>query len=355
MIEAINNFLVSPTTPLRDVVACIDRNTKGIALVVDDERHLLGTVTDGDIRRAILAKVSLESPADLLLDKPGTPYTEPITVREGAGRGEMMAIMKKNKIRQLPVLDEERRIIGLVTLDELMPEPALPLKAVIMAGGFGTRLRPATEETPKPMLPVGDRPLLEHTIDRLRDAGIKRVNITTHYLPEKITEHFGNGESFGVELTYVEEDRPLGTAGSLSLMEPPDETVLVLNGDLLTNVDFRSMLKFHRKHKADMTIGIRQYDLQVPFGVLESDGPYVQRLREKPTYNFMVNAGIYLIEPSAHGLIPKGERFDMTELIDMLLENGRKVANFPIVEYWLDIGRHEDYLQAQRRVQNEEA
>ena len=159
----------------------------------------------------------------------------------------------------------------------------MPLQAVVMAGGQGLRLRPLTEDIPKPMLPVGERPLLEHIVGQLRESGIRRVNVTTHYKPEKIKDHFGDGQEFGVEMSYVSEGRPLGTAGALGLMDRPQEPVLVMNGDILTQVDFRSMLAYHQEHAADMTVAVRQYDLEVPYGVVESNGVYVQRLQEKPT------------------------------------------------------------------------
>jgi NDP-sugar pyrophosphorylase family protein len=197
------------------------------------------------------------------------------------------------------------------------------------------------------MLPVGDRPLLEVTIARLRSAGISRVNVTTHFMPEKIIEHFGDGSAFGVELNYVSETTPLGTAGALALMAAPQEPLLVINGDILTNIDFRSMLAFHREHQADLTVAVRRYEFQVPYGVLECEGPFVQRLSEKPAYSFFVNAGIYLLEPTAHAFVRRDQRFDMTDLIEVLIANQRTVVGFPLVEYWLDIGQHADYEQAQ--------
>jgi NDP-sugar pyrophosphorylase family protein len=216
-----------------------------------------------------------------------------------------------------------------------------------MAGGFGTRLLPLTEDLPKPMLPLGDQPLLELTIRKLQQANIRYVNITTYYLPEKISDYFGDGKEFGVEINYVNEDEPLGTAGALGLLAIPDEPLLVINGDIITQVDFRSMLSFHRTHQADLTVGVRQYEVQVPYGVMECEGVHVKQVREKPTYHYLVNAGIYLLEPTVYRYINRGERFDMPDLIRHLIEEGRTVVSFPIVEYWLDVGQHKDYEQAQ--------
>jgi NDP-sugar pyrophosphorylase family protein len=255
--------------------------------------------------------------------------------------------MQENAVRSAPLVDEGGRIVDVVTLQELLPQPAAPVHAVIMAGGFGKRLLPFTEELPKPMLSVDGRPLLERIVDRLRDSGIRQINVTTHYKPEKIVEHFGDGEAFGVDITYVNEDRPLGTGGALGLMPVPDETTLVINGDVLTQVDFRTMLMYHRHHQADMTVAVSQYEIAVPYGVVECDGPSICRLKEKPQVKFLVNAGIYLLEPSVYGHVPSGEPLQMTDLIARLLDAGRPVISFPIFEQWIDIGQHADYARAQ--------
>lgn len=349
----LSKFIVSPDKSIRQVIAFIDLNEKGIALVVDENRKLLGTITDGDIRRAILAGSQLDEPVGIIIDrKEQSGDADPVTARLGTRRTDLLQLMRKRAVRQVPLLDANGRVADLVTLAELMPDQFLPLQAVIMAGGSGTRLRPLTEDLPKPMLPVGDRPLMEVIIDQLRQSGIGRVNITTHYLPEKITDYFGNGENFGVELNYVSEDRPLGTAGSLGLIDWPEETLLVINGDILTNVNFRAMLDYHQEHGADITVGVRKYDLQVPYGVVECEDQKVCRLREKPSLSFFVNAGIYMLEPRVNELIPNGERCDMTDLIDRLIQKGRPVVSFPIVEYWLDIGKPSDYARAQEDVKN---
>lgn len=349
----IEKLFVRPDDPIREVIACIDRNVKGIALVVDAERHLLGTITDGDIRRAILAGLSLDLPVtELLARKATSPYPRPVTAPASTSHESLLELMQTRSVRQIPLLDDDGCVVDLMTLDELAPPRVLPLQAVIMAGGPGTRLRPLTEQLPKPMLPVGDRPLMELTIERLRQAGIRRVSVTTHYLGERIAEHFGDGSAFGVELNYVSEEQPLGTAGALGLVQTSGEPLLVINGDILTRMDFRAMLAYHRKHRADLTVAVREYDFQVPYGALECDGPFVRALREKPVLRFLVNAGIYLLEPSVSQYIPAGQRFDMPDLIQTLLDQGRPVVSFPILEYWLDIGHHAAYAQAQEDIQN---
>jgi len=221
-----------------------------------------------------------------------------------------------------------------------------------MAGGLGTRLRPLTEDLPKPMLLVGGKPLIERVIEQLWLAGIRRVNLTTHYKPEKIIEHFGDGSTFGIELNYVNEEHPLGTGGALGLMPMPSQPLLVINGDILTQVNFRAMHAFHQEQKADLTVAVRRYEIQVPYGVIECEGARVRRLQEKPQVGFLVNAGIYLLEPSVYQFIPQNTSFNMTDLIQWLLDAGRTVVSFPVHEYWLDIGQPADYAQAQSDVAN---
>ena len=351
MVADLSDLCIAPDSSIRQAIACIDRNEKGIVLITDEDRRLIGTITDGDVRRAVLAGESLDAPvSELLARKAVSPYPEPVTARVGTERSALLQLMQERVIRQVPLLDADGRVVGLVTMDELLPDQVLPLQAVIMAGGFGTRLRPLTEDLPKPMLPVGNRPLMELIVGQLRQAGIRRVNVATHYMAESIIEHFGDGHDFGVELNYVTEDRPLGTAGALGLMRTPQEPVLVINGDILTRVDFRAMLAYHQEHEADLTVAVRKYDLNVPYGVIESDGAFVRGLAERPVLSLFINAGIYLLEPSVHRYIPKDQCFDMTDLIQRLLDEDRPVASFPILEYWLDIGKHVDYEQAQRDV-----
>lgn len=349
MIADFAYICIGPDSTIREAVACIDRNEKGIVLVTDKERRLLNTVTDGDIRRAIMAGIALDEPVRVILErKANSPYPVPVSAPAGTDRVAVIRLMKERVVRQVPLLDDEGRVVDLVTLDDCLPRETPAIQAMVMAGGLGRRLTPLTEEVPKPMLPVGDRPLLEHIINQLRESGIQRINITTHYKSEKIREHFGDGHDFGVEIQYVSEGRPLGTAGAVGLIEPLEEPLLVINGDILTSVDYRAMLTYHQEHNADMTVAVRKYDFQVPFGILECEGSRVLSVHEKPTYGFFVNAGIYMLQPDVHSLIPNGQHLDMTELIDRLIAEGRHVVSFPILEYWLDIGEHTDYERAKK-------
>ncbi len=344
----LEDLCIPPECTIRAAIESIDRGGLGIALIVDLGRRLIGTVSDGDIRRAMLDSIDLEQPVQILLSrKSNTQYSKPITAKLGENPESLMALMMQYAVHVIPILDDVGILHDLITMDDLFPTENLPIQAVIMAGGFGSRLRPLTEELPKPMLPVGGRPLMEVLLEQLQQAGIRRVNVTTHYLPEKITEHFGDGKAFGVEINYVNEERPLGTGGALGLLPQPVEPMLVVNGDVLTRVNFRSMLAFHQENHADLTVAVRQYDVEIPFGVIESDGVLVKGVREKPRLSHFVNAGIYLLDPSVYQFIPNGEHFNMTDLIQWLIDAGRRVVCFPVSEYWLDIGQHADYVRAQ--------
>jgi dTDP-glucose pyrophosphorylase/CBS domain-containing protein len=350
----LQSLFISPDSSIRSAMKCVDRGACGIALVVDKERHLLGTITDGDVRRAVLAGTDLESPISVIIaNKISTQYPKPVTASPETDRKELIALMHEYVLRQIPIMDNDGKVVDLVMLDDLIPTQDLPLQAVIMAGGLGTRLRPLTEDLPKPMLPVGGKPLMELAIEQLRQVGIRRVNITTHYKPEKISDHFGDGSSFGVALNYVNEDKPLGTGGALGLIDAPTQPMLVINGDILTKVNFRAMLAYHQEHRAFMTVAVKQYDIEVPYGVIECEGARVCSLKEKPQMHFLVNAGVYLLEPKVYAYIPNGEHFNMTDLIQRLLDAGQIVASFPVIEYWLDIGQLADYEQAQNDVKNQ--
>ncbi|MBS1708449.1 MAG: nucleotidyltransferase family protein [Armatimonadetes bacterium] len=330
---------------IRELLGMINRNSSGMAVIVDASQRPVRTVTDGDIRRAILAGAALDIPIGDLPEY--FPSQNAVTVELGMSDKDMLALMHERCVQQLPVLDEEGRLTAVVTMQDLVPEAASTLGAVVMAGGFGTRLRPLTSDVPKPMLPIGDRPLLERIVSQLRDSGIREVSLTTHYLPEIIESHFGDGSQFGVNINYVNEETPLGTAGALRLLSSPTYPLLVINGDILTNVDFRRMKEFHEEHDADLTLAVRPHETQIPYGVVETDGALLTSLVEKPTVTHFVNAGIYLLGEHAFDHIGVDGRLDMTQLVDALLADGKRVATFPLTEYWIDIGHISDYEQAQ--------
>jgi dTDP-glucose pyrophosphorylase len=342
-------LMLPESASVRDAMACIDASGVGIALVATPDRKLVGTVTDGDIRRAMLADVDLDASVHVLLARQRElhePRPLPLTAPVGTSTAELLVLMRRYDVRHIPLVQDDDCVSELAVLEELVEVEAPSLRAVVMAGGYGKRLGPLTAETPKPMLPVGDRPLLERIIEQLREAGIRHVNLTTHYRGDVIAQHFGDGSKFGVELEYVSEEQPLGTAGALGLVEC-HEPLLIMNGDLLTTVDFRAMHRFHDEHEADMTVAVRRYELRLPYGLVELGDVDVAAVSEKPLVRGFANAGIYLIDPeAAKGLIQAGEPLEMPELIRRLVEHGRRVVAFPLREYWLDIGQIADYEQA---------
>lgn len=343
----LKGLLVGRGASVRDVMECIDRNTRGIVLVVDDDRRLIATITDGDIRRGILADVSPEAPLQQLLErKREEDYPQPVTAPVGTTPDELLRTMNEQVLRHIPLVDADGRVADVVLLTDLVRGYDLPLRAVVMAGGFGTRLAPLTDDLPKPMLPVGGRPVLERIVDQLRSSGIRRVHLTTHYRADTIVEHFGDGSDFGVQIEYMNEREPLGTAGALSLLEASQDPILVMNGDIVTRVDITAMLDFHREHAAAMTVAAQPYETHIPFGVLNTDGAVVNAIEEKPVIRRLVNAGIYLLDSDVCRYVPRDEPSDISQLIARLLADRRRVVAFPLHEYWVDIGHPERYDQA---------
>ncbi len=343
----ISDVCITADRTIRDAMRCIDRHDAKIALVIDDQQRLVDTITDGDVRRAILHGLGPDAPvAEVKPVKDDAVSHPPVTAPKGKKRAWMLRLMRKHAVNQVPLLDEDQRVVDLVTRRELTGQK-LPVRALVMAGGNGTRLRPLTKTVPKPMVPVGDRPLLELIVERLHKSGIRRIDVSTHYLGDIIRDHFGDGSEFGVKMSYIEEPTPLGTAGSLALLEERKEPILVVNGDILTRVDFRAVLDFHRENGADMTVALKEYDLTVPYGVVDMDGVTVTGIAEKPEIRHFISAGVYMLNPEVREFIPRDRPSDMPELITTLVERGRTVVGFPIREYWLDIGQMADYAAAQ--------
>lgn len=319
-----------------------------LALVVDDEKRLVGVVTDGDIRRAFLAYNEFSGPVENIMN------SNPVVVPLGTTSSEMLNIMREHSIMHIPVVDDGRHIISVETFERLSNVKSKKTTPVfLMAGGFGTRLRPLTNSIPKVMLKVGSRPILETILLGFIEHGFSEFYISVFYLADQIFEHFGNGEKWGVNIRYVQEEQPLGTAGALSLLpETVNEPIIVMNGDLLTNVNFSHLLSFHKAKGAAATMCTREYSMEIPYGVIDSDESKIVSITEKPKQLFSVNAGIYVLSPEVVKSIPRAARKDMPDLFNELISTGQSVYNFPVNEYWLDIGRLGDFEQAQSDVLN---
>lgn len=327
---------------LKAALALIDSTGWQIALVLGNGDHLLGVVTDGDIRRALLRGVSLESTVDGVMNR--NPRTLPL----GSGPEEILGYMRKHVLHHIPLV-EGSRLVELATLDELIGAVARENPVVLMAGGMGRRLRPLTQDTPKPLLSVGGQPILQTIIENLSDQGFRRFFLSVNYKAEMIQAFFGDGSRWGVSIEYLLEEKSLGTAGALSLLPPGlEQPLLVMNGDLLTKTNFDSLLKYHEAQGSDATMTVREFDLEVPYGVVKTEETNIIAIEEKPVHTFFVNAGIYVLSPEILTHVPHDEYFDMTTLFRTLIDRGRKVRAYHLREYWLDIGRLEEFEKAQR-------
>jgi dTDP-glucose pyrophosphorylase len=313
--------------------------------VVNEQQQILGSVTDGDIRRAILADTPTSAPISKAMN---TNFK--YLVAGKYTNADLAAIRKKN-IRLVPVTDEQKTFIELIDLNNMLGY--LPVDVVMMAGGKGVRLRPLTEDKPKPMLPVGDKPIIEHNIDRLIKNGVKNIYLSVNYLGNIIKNHFKDGKSKNININYIEETEQLGTVGSVKLHTNYEHDVLlVMNSDLLTTIDFADFYESFIQSGADMAVASTSYTVNVPYAILElGDGNKVTSLKEKPQYSYSSNAGIYLLKKELLALIPEG-RYDITELMDEILKQNRLLVTYPITGYWLDIGQLEDYKKAQEDIKH---
>lgn len=340
--------LIGPETGLEDALSILDSSALKIALVVDHGRRLLGTLTDGDVRRALLKHLPMDTQVSEVM------CATPQTAQRNWSRERVLSVMESSELLHLPVVDEDGIVVGLETLHGLLDKGLLNNPVFLMAGGFGTRLHPLTQDCPKPLLKVGDKPILETILERFIDAGFHRFFISTHYLPEMIQDHFGDGRRWGVSIRYVHEENPLGTGGALGLL-PHDEItepMLMMNGDLLTTLNFRSLLAFHQEHGGTATMCVREFEYQVPYGVIKSEGHLIRSMVEKPKHKFFVNTGVYVLSPELVSTVQKGVRVDMPTLLEKAIAEGKNVTMFPVHEYWLDIGRLDDFERAQSDMRN---
>lgn len=334
--------LLKPTAAIRDAIQTIDNGTIQAALVVDEEQRLIGMVTDGDIRRAILASVSLDAPVSQIMN------TNPVTADVINGRSTIMAMMEEGqRITRVPVLDSQGRVVGIQIAEDLLHNEFKDHWVVLMAGGLGTRLRPLTETVPKPMIEVCGKPIMEIILERFIKMGFSNFYISVNYKAHVIKSHFQDGLKWGANIRYLEEKDRLGTAGALRLIpEAPTNPLIVMNGDLLTNLNFEHLLRYHQDHNCMATMCLRSYSVEVPYGVVHIEDHRLVGLQEKPTHDHFINAGIYVLNPEALQLIPSEGYFDMTSLFGIMMESGDTTSVFPLREYWIDVGRHEDLERA---------
>jgi len=335
--------LVNSDVTLEQAIEVLDKAALRIALIVDEDDRLLGTLTDGDVRRALLKHLPLLTPVTEIMN------TKPRTAEQSWSESRLLAMMEQYDLLQVPLVDIDNRVTGLVNLNHIVNKPRHDNPVFLMAGGFGTRLRPLTNSCPKPMLRVGGKPILERILQSFVEAGFHRFYISTHYMPQVIRDYFGDGEKWGVSIKYVHENEPLGTGGALGLLphDEIDQPMFMMNGDLLTSINLQSFLEFHESQNGVATMCVKEYEHQVPYGVITSDGTQIKSMVEKPIHRFFVNAGIYLLDPGLVTSMERGIYIDMPTLLEREINLGRRVNMFPIHEYWIDVGRFDDFQRAQ--------
>lgn len=337
----VDNFRVSPGSTVRDAISAIDRGGQQIALVLDADSRMVGIVTDGDVRRGLLRGVNLDASVELVMN------AAPTTATVGESAEVIAERMAGLGIRHMPLVDAEGIVVGIETGAEFGHVRSVTTPVVLMAGGRGQRLYPLTKDVPKPMLAIGDTPLLEIILRNLAAQGFHDVRIAVNYLADVIVDYVGDGSQFGLHVSYLREERPLGTAGAIGqLRGTMAEPFIVMNSDLLTHVDLRRLLAFHTKQRAQATVGVREHVVEIPFGVVSLQGTRVVSMEEKPLHRSLVNAGIYVLDAMALTLLHEGEYCDMPTLLGLLMEAGHNLSAFPIHEQWLDVGRPEDLDQA---------
>jgi dTDP-glucose pyrophosphorylase len=330
--------ILSSMTTIETAIRNLDETALQVVLVTDEDEHLLGTVTDGDIRRGLLKGLDLKRPIQEIMN------TNSFVVTPSMTKEMVLQLMKANRIHQIPVIDDNRKVVGLYLLDEILAPEKLDNLFIIMAGGKGVRLRPLTENCPKPLLPVAGKPMLEHIILRAKADGFRKFLISVNYLGHMIEEYFSDGSKWDVEIQYLKETTPLGTAGALSLIQEKLTTpFIVSNGDVMTYVRYSDLLNYHIDHKASATMAVRLHEWQHPFGVVQTKGVEIIDFEEKPIYKSHVNAGIYVINPELLSLIPKNESMDMPTLFKKVKDYGNLTVVYPMHESWMDVGRPDEY------------
>lgn len=329
--------------PIVETLRVIDKTALQFALIVTKDNNLLGVVTDGDIRRGILKGLGLYVPVAEVMN------TKPVVANVNQEKKYVANIMRKFGLHHIPVVDENNVLVNLYTLEDLLYKKTRDNVVILMAGGLGTRLRPLTDKIPKPLLKVGNKPILETIIENFIDSGFHRFYLCVNYKSEMIEKHFGDGSRFGVEINYIHEKKRMGTAGALYLLpEKLLEPAIVMNGDLLTKVDFGEFIDFHKEKQAAATMGVREYSYQVPYGVIDYNGTEIVQIREKPSQQYLVNAGMYVLSPETLAYVREEKYLDMPDLFNRLIEGKEKTTVYPIREYWMDIGRIDDFEQAQK-------
>lgn len=337
----IQNIKLGINSTIKEALQIIDNGSMQIALVVDNSDKLIGTLTDGDIRRGLLKGLNLNSFIESII------FKTPTIAKISNTKEEILKLALSKKLHQIPIVDDSGKILGIQEIEELIRPKEKTNKVILMVGGLGTRLRPLTDNTPKPMLKVGNKPILQTIVEKFAEYGYTNIVMCVNYKSNVIQDYFGDGKEFGVNIEYILEEHRMGTAGALSLLnEKPKEPFFVMNGDLLTNVNFEHLHNYHLSNNSMATMCVREYDFQVPYGVVNIKNSKILSIEEKPVQKFFVSAGIYMLSTNVLEYIPKNEFYDMPTLFEKIINENKNAISFPLREYWLDIGRIEEYKKA---------
>jgi dTDP-glucose pyrophosphorylase len=338
----LEKILITSTSKLRQAMELIDQNSAQICFITDEKKKLLGSLTDGDIRRALLKGATLETPVSEAMTK------SPKSLSDQLPRDKVIEKMKELGVKHVPLLDEHGIVTKIEFLDDMLGITKRENRVILMVGGMGKRLSPLTDHTPKPMLPINGIPILERILLKFKEVGFYNFSFAVNYKSEIITQYFGDGSKWNVNIDYVHETNPLGTCGAISLMKnKPTESFIVMNGDLLTQANFSTILDYHDDLKSTATMCIREFEVQVPYGVVKVNGNRIESIHEKPKEIAYINAGIYVFSPEIFKHIPENQYFDMPSLFNSLKKVDLRTYIYNLKDYWLDIGRLEDYQRAQ--------
>lgn len=341
----IDGIFIYKNCSIRHALEVLDSGAKGIVLLVDEDKKLLATITDGDIRRAILKGISLEESVEKVA------HFNPVSIRNDMTKEEIKEIMIKKALKVIPIVSENNIVIDLITINDILLPSGKDNLVVIMAGGLGTRLKDLTKEIPKPMLQVGEDPMLQHIINNFKQYGYNKILLSVNYKSEIIENYFQDGFAYGVKINYIKETKRLGTAGGIKLAQKyVNNPFFVINGDIFTNLNVDNMMRFHMKNNYDITVGTRKHSFQIPYGVIDAENNSIQGLKEKPIIEYLINGGVYCVNPDLIDYIPDDEYFEITDLINICINNGRRVGSYEINDYWMDIGKIEDYNKVNRDI-----
>ena len=339
------SLIINQNHSILEALVKIDKNGLQVIFVVDDECRLVGSLSDGDIRRSLIKSCSLERVVKEAMN------TDPVFIDSEFPSWQIRSFMNEKKIKQLPIVDNFKKVIDVKIYDLFIPDQ-IDNEVVLIAGGLGSRLGDLTRDTPKPMLPIGEKPIIEHIINSFKQQGFSKFNLCLNYKAQAFKEHFGNGERFDIEINYTIEKYKMGTAGALRLIPRPINPFIVINGDLLTNFEYGRILDFHNKMESKATMFVREYQTQVPYGVINESKGKIISIEEKPRFSHFINTGVYCLSPEAIDLIPENKPFDMVSLFNSLIERDHVTALCPTDRFWLDIGRVQDYEKATQEYGN---